>query len=107
MGTPSATDHWRIDRRKSIDWHEWGEEFVVRVASRAETHLLSPAAGSVLLALLDGHPTLTLQALYARTFDDPAGGSEECGRMAVGEVESLPAIIADFQRLGIVTRQAT
>lgn len=103
----SPTDCWQIAGSEAIDWHEWGDEFVVRVASRAETHLLSPAAGSVLLALLDGHPTLTLQALYARTFDDPAGGFEECGRMAVGEVESLQAIIADFERLGIVTRQAT
>jgi hypothetical protein len=88
--TPSVDD--------AIDWHEWGDEFVVRVVSRAETHLLSRAAGEVLLALLDDHPPSTLDALSARVFGDTPGA------VSAEERASLQAIVRDFERLGIVTR---
>ena len=104
MGTPSATDRWHIDGSEVIDWHEWGDEFVVRVASRAETHLLSAAAGAVLLALLDGRQSLTLEALYARAFQDFDADRPDSPTMPASELESLRTIVGDFERLGIVTR---
>ena len=104
MAEPSRTDRWEIVESEVIDWREWGEEFVVRIASRAETHLLSPAAGNVLLALLDGRPTLTLEALYAKAFDDADTGAGTGSTMTAGDLESLQAIVADFERLGIVRR---
>ena len=104
MGMPSATDRWLIGDSEVLDWHEWGGEFVVRVASRAETHLLSPAAGAVLLTLLDGRESLTLEALYARALQDFDTDRPERPTMSASERESLRTIVGDFERLGIVTR---
>lgn len=107
MADPLPADRWSIAASEIVDWREWGEEFVVRIASRAETHLLSPAAGTVLLALLDdGRLALTLEALYAKAFDDAEADTGEGTSMIPGEVEALHAIVADFERLGIVTRSA-
>lgn len=107
MTDPSPTDRWNIAASEVIDWREWGDEFVVRTASRAETHLLSPAAGNVLLALLDGHPTLTLEGLYAKAFDGVDTGDGNGSAMATGELESLQGILADLERLGIVSGSGT
>ena len=96
---------WQISAAEAIDWREWGDEFVVRVASRAETHLLSPAAGGALLALLDGG-SLTLDALYAKAFDVSDEGDAESPAPTAGERESLLAVLADFERLGIATRHS-
>jgi hypothetical protein len=104
MADVSPTDRWNLAESEVIDWREWGEEFVVRMASRAETHLLSPAAGNVLLALLDGRPTLTLKALFAKAFDDADTGLGTGSTMTAGDLESLQAIVTDFERLGIVRR---
>jgi len=104
MGTPSATDRWHVDGSQVIDWQEWGEEFVVRVASRAETHLLSAAAGAALLSLLDGRESLTLEALYARAFEDFGTDRPGGPTTSASELESLRTIVDDFARLGIVTR---
>jgi hypothetical protein len=104
MGSPPATDRWQIDGSQVIDWHEWGDEFVVRVASRAETHLLSAAAGAVLLALLDGRQSLTLEALYARAFQDSDADPLDSQTMSASDLESLRTIVGDFEQLGIVTR---
>jgi len=104
MGTPPATDRWHIDASEVIDWHEWGEEFVVRVASRAETHLLSAAAGAVLLALLDARQSLTVEALYAQVFQDYDAARPDRQTMPAIELESLRTIVSDLERLGIATR---
>ncbi len=105
MADPLPADRWTIAASEVVDWREWGDEFVVRIASRAETHLLSPAAGNVLLALLDdGRPALSLEALYAMAFDDVETGVGNGSAMTASEVESLQAIVADFERFGIVTR---
>ena len=101
----SLTERWSIPESEVIDWHEWGDEFVVRVASRAETHLLSPAAGTVLMTLLDSRSALTLEALYAKARGrrEPESGG---GRvMTEVEVDALQAILDDFERLGMATRQ--
>jgi hypothetical protein len=103
MGSLPPTDRWQIDGSQHIDWDEWGEEFVVRVSSRAETHLLSAAAGAVLLALLDGRDALTLAALHAKAFQDPDTGLAQ-GQDTAGEIESVRTIVCNFERLGIVTR---
>lgn len=98
-------DCWHISAADIIDWHEWGDEFVIRVASRAETHLLSAAAGTVLLALLGSQSSLTLDALAAKAFGDPQQEAAQGHALREVEQESLQAILADFERLGIVTRQ--
>jgi hypothetical protein len=101
----SPSDRWHIPESEVIDWHEWGDEFVVRVASRAETHLLSPSAGSLLLALLDSRSPLTLETLYARACDIGEPGSADTPAMTSDERTSLRAIVADFERLGMASRQ--
>ena len=100
---PSPNDRWQIARSESIDWHEWGDEFVVRVDHRAETHLLSAAAGSVLLALLDDRRAMTLESLCSKVCGDPA---VESGERREEDVSLVRTIVADLERLGIVTRQA-
>ena len=102
-----ATQSWRIAEAEMIDWREWGDEFVVRVASRSETHLLGATAGSILLALLEGRRALTLDAMYAMAINDAETSS--CSKnsiMSPAERKSLQAIVADFERLGLLTRTA-
>jgi len=101
----SPSDRWHIPESEVIDWHEWGDEFVVRVASRAETHLLSSAAGSLLLALLDSRSPLTLETLYAKACGIAEPRSADAPAMTAGEHDSLRAIVADFERLGMASRQ--
>ena len=98
------TDRWFIPASKIIDWHEWGDEFVVRVASRAETHLLSAAAGSVLLALLERGSPFTLEDVYAKACDIADPQSQGDAQMTTEERNFLQAIVADFERLGIASR---
>jgi hypothetical protein len=100
-----VADRWYIPESEVIDWHEWGDEFVALVVSRAETHLLSPAAGSVLLALLESRSSLALDALYAKAFLVQEPGSDGSPAMTADERNSLRAIVADFERLGIASRQ--
>lgn len=102
-----STQRWRIAGPDLIDWREWGDEFVVRVAPRSETHLLSAAAGSILLTLLDGREALTLDAIYASAVDDAdTGASSNGSSMSAAERQSLQAIVTDFERLGILIRTA-
>jgi hypothetical protein len=101
----SLTDRWYIPESEVIDWREWGDEFAVRVASRAETHLLSAAAGSLLLTLLDSRTSLTLEALYVKACGIPEPGSGDGPATTAGERNSLRAIVADFERLGMASRQ--
>jgi hypothetical protein len=101
----SPIDRWHIPGSEIIDWHEWGDEFVVRVASRAETHLLSPAAGGLLLALLDSRSPLTLEALYGKVCDVLEPASKDISRITASERNSLRAIFADFERLGMASRE--
>jgi hypothetical protein len=102
-----STQRWRIAESEVIDWREWGDEFVVHVATRSETHLLGAAAGSILLVLLDGRQALTLDAMYATAIDDAetSAGSKD-SIMSAAERESLQAIVVNFERLGILTRTA-
>ncbi len=93
---------WAVRQPETIDWREWDDEFVVRVGSRSETHLMNAAAGSVLLALLEA-PALTVDDLYAMTIDVAHAGSDsgEAGTSAIHR-GSLQAILANFEWLGIV-----
>jgi hypothetical protein len=98
------TVRWQIAASEVIDWREWGDEFVVRVASRSETHLLDAAAGSILLVLLAERAALTVDAMYERATDGAESSAESS--MTAAERQSLQAILAEFERLGIVTRTA-
>jgi hypothetical protein len=98
------TDRWFIPASELIDWHEWGDEFVVRVASRAETHLLSQAAGSVLLVLLERGSPLTLEDVYAKACDIADTQSQDDAQMTADERNFLQGIVAGFERLGIASR---
>ena len=105
MEGPLSNQHWRIAQSEVIDWHEWGDEFVVRVASRSETHLLGAAAGSILLALLDARRALTLDSMYAMAIDDAeASASPKDSSMSTAERESLQTIVVELERLGLLTR---
>jgi hypothetical protein len=104
---PLSSERWRIFESQVIDWREWGDEFVVRVASRSETHLLGAAAGSILLVLLEGRQALTLDAIYAMaTGNSDTLGAMQNPRVPAADRERLQAIVTDFERLGIVTRSA-
>src|SRR5689334_1015446 len=98
--TPLA-ERWKIAASEVIDWHEWGDEFVVRVAGRAETHLLSPAAGSVLLALLDSRSPMTLEAIYARACGLPQTNAANNASISADERNLLRSVVAEFERLGV------
>jgi len=102
----SLTDRWSIPESEVIDWREWGDEFVVHVAGRGETHLLSPAAGSVLLALLGDHSGLTLEDLYAKTCGIGGPESGSAPSMTEEERDAMRAIVADFERLGMASRRS-
>lgn len=99
----SPTDRWSIPESEVIDWHEWGDEFVVRVAGRGETHLLSPGAGAVLLTLLGDGSGLSLEDLYAKACEPEHGDSPA---MTEDERNAMRAIVADFERLGMATRRS-
>ena len=100
MAVPSPDIRWHVAASEIVDWREWDDEFVVRIESRAETHLLSPAAGNVLLALLDGRPALTLHEIDAKAFTGTNTDTE-------ADLESLQAVLADLERLAIVARSPT
>lgn len=95
---------WRIPSDEVLDWHDWGDELVVRAASCAQTHLLSPIAGSVLLALLDTRSSLNIDSLFAHAVGDAQAGSRIA--MSAAERESLRAILAELERSGLVTQRA-
>lgn len=92
---------WQIPLDEAIEWSEWGDEFVVRSARRAQTHLLSAAAGSVLLALLERSAGSSLEALFACAFGDARSGLD--GAMSADERDALRAIVVELERLGLAT----
>ena len=98
------TERWSIQESEVIDWYEWGEEFVVRVAGRAETHLLSPAAGSLLLALLESRSPLSVEALHSRVYSSQEGAPNGAD-LPAEERDALATVLADFERLGMASRQ--
>jgi len=98
-----SSPRWQIAESDVIDWREWGDEFVVHVASRSETHLLSAATGTILLSLLDGRQALSLDAMYALAIDDAEiGASSKDSIMSAAARESLQVIVAELERLGIL-----
>lgn len=96
---------WQIPDDEIVDWRQWGDEFVVRSASRAQTHLLSAAAGNVLLSLLEGRRSLSLEPLFIHAFGDVDDATTNAA-ISPGERESLLAIVAELERLGLVTPSA-
>jgi hypothetical protein len=99
-----ASERWQLVNPDSIGWREWEGDVVVHVGSRADTHLLSAAAGAVLIAFLDSREALTLPAAFERTF----GGAEvPAVPMSEAEHDSLRAIAQDLERIGLLTRSTS
>lgn len=94
-----SADCWQAAFKDTISWREWGDEFVVHIGSRASTHLLSPAAGNVMLGLIDSPRAVTIETLFDRVFGESAGLS-----MTDEERSSLLGIVLDLNRLGLAKR---
>lgn len=91
---------WQLTDAKQLAWREWGDEFVVHVGHQAQTHLLNPAAGQLLLALAAEPGPQSAEVLFRRAFSAVA----ESGNMTGDERRSVQAIVDEFERLGIVSR---
>jgi PqqD family protein of HPr-rel-A system len=86
---PAAALHWRR-------WDD--EEMVVLDTTSGDTHLLSPAAAEVLLALLDAPQAQDAAQLAQRLLP-----GEQPGCAAADEdVSALQALLSDLARLGLV-----
>ena len=97
-----AAVRWRISSPASIAWREWGDDVVVYVGCRADTHLFTATAGAVLQSLLDSNSPLTLEAAFDRAFGGPQATATQ--DISPREKESLAAMLREFQLLGIATR---
>jgi hypothetical protein len=107
VGALLSTDRWQVAESQGIKWREWGDEFVVYIASRSETHLLGAEAGSILLLLLNSRQALSLNTMYAIANDNgEASASLKGSMMSAMERESLQTIVTEFERLGILTKSA-
>ncbi len=81
-------------------WCDWGDEVVVYAGHRADTHLLSASAATVLLGLIEGNESVSLNDLSVRVFGDAAVALTAEDRL------SLLAVVQGFERLGLVARSA-
>lgn len=99
---PGAAVRWCISSPASIAWREWGDDVVVYVGCRADTHLFTATAGALLQSLLDSGAPLTLEAAFDRAFRDPQ--AEAAQDMSPHERESMAAVLREFELLGIATR---
>jgi PqqD family protein of HPr-rel-A system len=85
---PAGTLHWRR-------WDDEDEMVVFDTAS-GNTHLLSPAAAEVLLALLDSPGPQDAEALAQRLLPGDDGAPP-----APQDVQALQALLSDLARLGL------
>lgn len=93
------TDCWRVDSHAGVVARQWGDEVVVYLGERASTHLLSAAAGSAVLCLIDSDAALSVEALFANAFGDTAAAA-----MSPTERAALLDILVELEQLGIAVR---
>ena len=98
----AAAVRWQIAAPTSIAWREWGDDVVVYVGCRADTHRLTASAGAVLQALLEGGSPLTLEASFERAFSNVERAATH--DISSREKESMAALLQEFERLGIAMR---
>lgn len=94
----------RWSLRGPIDWREWDNEFVVRVADTGATYLLSAIAGEALKALRDG--ARYVDEIAVRVFHDSAPSAATAALVATfadpGEdAKNLLAVLAELESLGL------
>lgn len=94
-----AQSRWQVPSPGSVAWRDWGDEFVVYVGHRADTHLLSASAGTVLRCLIDAAEGLSFDALSNRVF-----GEVDAAALTAEESFSLLGLVQEFERLGLVAR---
>lgn len=87
---PTGTLHCRR-------WDD-GDEMVVYDPTSGDTHLLSPAAAEVLLALLDSAEALDAAQLAQRLLS-----GEDDAAPSASDVQALQGVLRQLARLGLVT----
>jgi len=90
---------WRTVPRQALAWRDWVGDVVVRNHLSGSTHLLTPLAGWVLLALTARD--------NAATVDDLVVALKALG--AAGEPDwssSIEGALAEFERLGLAQPEA-
>jgi len=94
--------NWRLIDARDIAWRSWEGEVVVYSTSRASTHHVGAAAGSVLTALLeqDGG-ALSVDEIFASAF---AENSPAPAAPTASERESIVLILNEFERTRLVER---
>lgn len=87
---------WQSVPTHAIAWQEFDDECVVFNQCTGSTHLLGPVGAAVLQALLDaGAKSLTLGELQGLLQAHSAGAAQ-----------SLPDMLSELERLGLVQMEA-
>lgn len=85
----------------SLHWRRWDDEMVVFDAATGSTHLLSPGAAEVLLALLDTAQPLDAAQLAQRLLPGDEGAAP-----LEADVLALQSVLQDLARLGLLSEEA-
>jgi hypothetical protein len=95
--------NWRVIDAGDIAWRSWQGEVVVYSASRASTHHVGAAAGSVLTALLEQDGPLSVDEIFALAF---AESSPAPAAPTASERDSIVLILDEFERTRLIERVA-
>ena len=95
--------NWRLIDAGDIAWRSWQGEVVMYSASRASTHHVGAAAGSVLKALLEQDGPLSINEIFALAF---AENSAVPAAPTASERESIVRILDQFERTRLIERVA-
>jgi hypothetical protein len=93
--------NWRLIDAGDIAWRSWQGEVVLYSASRASTHHVGAAAGSVLAALLEHDGALSVDEIFALAF---AEISPAPAALTASERESIVRILDEFERTRLIER---
>ena len=95
----NPTEYWRIDAPGSLAWREWEGEAVIHDDRTGATHFLGAAAASVWQAFQHAGRSVTPLELAAKL--DFTGQAPDA---ATGEI--VAAVIAEFERLGLIRAES-
>ena len=98
--TESVVRRWIVPAPETVRWREWDDEYVVYSNARCTTHLLSPASGSIFLALLRSPHSLTGRALLSIALGDE--NSESADSLDPEAVSAVISTLIEFEQLGLV-----